>query len=209
MRWLWLSLLIVAAILVPFFLFEDQVTALALRLTSGQTSAGYAALVIGALLASDVVLPIPSSIVSAAAGALLGFWRSFAVIWIGMTISCAIGYWIGARSAGAARRFVGDASLARATDLARRFGGVAIVICRPVPVLAEASTVVAGLLHQPVSRFLMLTAAANAGVALSYAAIGTFSMEVESFLLTFLGAILIPAAGALVARLWFGGGVRR
>ena len=99
MRWALISVLLLALILVPFLLFEDFFNALAARFASGEGSSWYAAIGIGGLLASDVVLPIPSSIVSAAAGVLLGFAGGTAVIWVGMTISCGIGYWIGARSA--------------------------------------------------------------------------------------------------------------
>ncbi len=73
MRWTLISLLILALILVPFLLFEDYFNALAAQFASGEGSTWYAAVALGGLLASDVVLPIPSSIVSAAAGVLLGF----------------------------------------------------------------------------------------------------------------------------------------
>jgi uncharacterized membrane protein YdjX (TVP38/TMEM64 family) len=202
MRWALISVLILALILVPFFLFEDYFNALAERFASGQGSTWYAAAAIGGLLASDVVLPIPSSIVSAAAGVLLGFGGGTAVIWTGMTISCLVGYWIGARSARAAERFVGQSGLARAAGLAARYGSFAIVLCRPIPVLAEASTVFAGLVHAPRQRFFWASALSNLGVALAYAAVGAFSMRVESFLIAFGGALLLPAIGFLVARLW-------
>jgi uncharacterized membrane protein YdjX (TVP38/TMEM64 family) len=204
MRWLLVSLLIAALILIPFALFDDEFNALAERLARGEGSSWYVAAALGGLLASDVLLPIPSSVVSAAAGVLLGFVRGGLVVWIGMNVSCAIGYWIGARSSATARRFVGGDGLARAASLAVRYGDLALVLCRPVPVLAEATVIVGGLVKAPVGRFFAVCAAANAGVALSYAAIGAFSMQVESFLLAFLGALIVPALGALVARLWLG-----
>lgn len=202
MRWTLLAVLVLALILVPFFLFEDWFNQLAARFASGEGSTWYAAAGIGALLASDVVLPIPSSIVSAAAGVLLGFAGGTAVVWTGMTLSCLIGYWIGARSSGAARRFVGERGLARAATLAERYGNFAIVLCRPIPVLAEASTVFAGLIHAPRPRFFWACALANLGVAMAYAAVGAFSMRVESFLLAFAGALLLPALGFLAAKVW-------
>ena len=53
MRWALISVLILALILVPFFLFEDYFNALAARFASGQGSTWYAAVAIGGLLASD------------------------------------------------------------------------------------------------------------------------------------------------------------
>ena len=73
MRWLAVSLLLVTLMLVPFFLFEGYFNTLAARIVAGRISPWAAGLAIAALLGSDVVLPIPSSLVSAAAGVLLGF----------------------------------------------------------------------------------------------------------------------------------------
>src|SRR5690606_37589386 len=138
MRWLWLTLAVLALILVPFFLFESYFTTLAERVASGQVRVPIAVGIIGSLLALDVLLPVPSSIVSAAAGVLLGFWLGATVIWASMTLSCVIAYAIGARSVGLTRRIVGETGLERASRLATRYGSMAIVLCRPVPVLAEA-----------------------------------------------------------------------
>jgi uncharacterized membrane protein YdjX (TVP38/TMEM64 family) len=204
MRWLWLSVAVVALILIPFFLFESYFTALAERAASGGVSPAAAIATIGGLLAFDVVLPVPSSIVSAAAGVLLGFWRGAAVVWGGMMVSCAIAYAIGARSSALARRLVGDEGIARAAATAARYGTFAIVLCRPVPVLAEASVIFAGVIHVPPGRFLAVCALANLGIAVGYAAIGAFSMRVDSFLAAFVGALAVPALGWLIARPWLG-----
>jgi hypothetical protein len=78
-------------------------------------------------------------------------------------------------------------------------------MCRPVPVLAEASVIFAGLVGAPYGRFLALTSLSNLGVAMGYAAFGSFSMSVDSFLLAFLGALLIPGIVMGIAKLTFGG----
>lgn len=202
MRWLWLTLAVVAIILVPFFLFEDYFTGLAARAASGDVSKPAAVAVIGGLLALDVLLPVPSSVVSAAAGVLLGFLGGAAVVWTGMMVSCVIAYAIGSRSLRLTRRIVGDDSLKRAGEVAARYGTFAIALCRPVPVLAETSVIFAGVTRVPVGRFLTVCAWSNLGVAVGYAAIGAFSMTVNSFLIAFLGAMLLPAFAWLVARMW-------
>jgi uncharacterized membrane protein YdjX (TVP38/TMEM64 family) len=159
-----------------------------------------AAALISGFLALDVILPVPSSIVSTGAGVLFGFERGTAVIWVGMMVGSVLGYLLGARATGAARRFVGADGLARAGRVADQYGDWAIIICRPVPVLAEASVILAGLIHTPWRRFTVLTATSNLGVAAAYAAIGAYSMSVGSFLLTFVGAIALPGLTMLVAR---------
>jgi uncharacterized membrane protein YdjX (TVP38/TMEM64 family) len=203
MRWAVIWVVLVALVLVPFFLFEPQFTAFSERMTRSGTAVWLAAWSIFGLLALDVFLPVPSSIVSTAAGVLLGFAAGAAIVWAGMMAACLIGYALGARASGAARRFVGDDGLRRADALARRYGDWTIVMCRPVPVLAEASVIFAGLVRAPFARFATITALSNLGIALGYAAFGAFSMSVDSFLVAFLGALIIPGAAMLIARLTY------
>jgi uncharacterized membrane protein YdjX (TVP38/TMEM64 family) len=206
MRWAVLWVLLLALILVPFFLFESQFNAFATEATRSDATRWLAAASIIGLLALDVLLPVPSSIVSTAAGVLLGFWMSVAVICIGMTIACLVGYVIGAKASNAARRFLGADSLARAHALAESYGDWAIVLCRPVPVLAEASVIFAGLVRAPFRKFFWLTVWSNLGIAAGYSAFGAFSMRIDSFLIAFLGALIIPGMAIAISRLTFARG---
>ena len=202
MRWIVLIGLMFALIIIPFILFEKQFEALGTWLAEGHASGGLAASIIVALLALDVFLPVPSSIVSTGAGVLLGFWRGVAVIWIGMTIGCVIGYAFGAKAAGAARRLVGDDGLARANQIMERHGNWALVVSRPIPVLAESSVVFAGIVRSPVRPFVWMTTLSNLGIALAYTAVGAFSMQMQSFLLTFLAALALPGIAMLLGKKW-------
>jgi uncharacterized membrane protein YdjX (TVP38/TMEM64 family) len=204
MRWAVLWVILLAVVLVPFLLFEKQFEQLATWLAEGHASGWATAGAIGALLALDVFLPVPSSIVSTGAGVLLGFWRGAAVIWFGMTAGCVIGYVFGAYAAAAARRLVGADGLARAAKVMERHGPWAMVICRPIPVLAESSVVFAGLVRTPIGPFLWLTALADLGISIAYAAVGAFSMHLGSFLLSFFGALALPGVALLAGKLWLG-----
>ncbi|HEV3484443.1 MAG TPA: hypothetical protein VG106_03480, partial [Vicinamibacterales bacterium] len=113
MRWALLWVIVVAVVLVPFFLFEEQFNAFAADLTGGGTSPAIAGAAIAALLTFDVLLPVPSSIVSTGAGVLLGFALGAAVVWLGMMAGCLVAYMLGARASGAAQRFVGAESVDR------------------------------------------------------------------------------------------------
>ena len=200
MRWAVIWVVLIGLVLVPFFLFEAQFNAFAAEMTRSDTATWLASSSIFGLLALDVFLPVPSSIVSTAAGVLLGFWRGAAIVWAGMMVACVLGYALGARASGLARRFVGDAGLERADRLLTRYGDWTIVICRPVPVLAEASVIFAGLVGAPFVHFLALTALSNLGIAVGYAAFGAFSMTVDSFLVAFLGALIIPGVVMWMAK---------
>jgi uncharacterized membrane protein YdjX (TVP38/TMEM64 family) len=201
-RWAILIGLMFALIIIPFIVFEKQFEALGTWLAEGHASGWTSASIIAALLALDVFLPVPSSIVSTGAGVLLGFWPGAAVIWIGMTIGCAIGYVFGVKAAAAARKLVGADGLARANSIMERHGNWALVVCRPIPVLAESSVVFAGLVRSPVQPFIWMTTLSNLGIALAYAAVGAFSMEAQSFLLTFAAALALPGIAMLAGKLW-------
>ena len=202
MRWVILIGLMFALIIIPFLIFEKQFEALGTWLAEGHASGWLSATTIAGLLALDVFLPVPSSIVSTGAGVLLGFWRGAAVIWLGMTVGCALGYAFGAKAAGAARRLVGEDGLARANQIMDRHGNWALVVCRPIPVLAESSVVFAGLVRSPLRPFVWMTTLSNLGIALAYAAVGAFSMEIQSFLLTFAAALALPGVAMLAGRRW-------
>ena len=200
MRWVVLIGLMFALIIIPFIIFEQQFEALGTWLAEGHASGWASASIIAALLALDVFLPVPSSIVSTGAGVLLGFWRGVAVIWIGMSLGCVIGYAFGAKAAGAARRLVGDEGLARANRVMERHGNWALVVSRPIPVLAESSVVFAGIVRSPIRPFVWMTTLSNLGIALAYAAVGAFSMQMQSFFLAFLAALALPGLAMLAGR---------
>lgn len=204
MRWALLWTVLIALILIPFFLFEAQFNALAEQISAGGTSRWVAAGGIFALLALDVFLPVPSSIVSTAAGVLFGLTRGALIVWSGMMAGCFIAYMVGVRAVSAARWIVGAENLARSETLMRKYGESAIVLCRPVPVLAEATVVFAGIVRAPFARFTALTAVSNLGIALGYAAFGAFSMRLNSFVVAFLGALLLPGIVLAISRMTFG-----
>jgi membrane protein DedA with SNARE-associated domain len=193
-RWTLLTLALLAFILVPFVLFQTPINAWTEQFLESGRSKPLAAAVLAALLAGDVLLPVPSSLVSTAAGYLLGFVPAAVVSWTGMTAGCGLGYlagsWAGGASAG---RFVSESNLARVAAARERHGDWMLVLFRAVPVLAEASVIFAGFIRMPAGRFFAVTTPANLGISVAYAAVGAFAVDANSFLLAFAGAILLPA----------------
>lgn len=196
LRWGALAVLALALILVPFLLFEAQFTAWGGGVLEGarREPAAVAAIVI-ALLAGDVVLPVPSSLVSTFSGGVFGWAVGAVVIWVGMMLGCITGYGLGA-SAGRllAIKVVGEGEMARAQRLFRHAGPAALIVARAAPVLAEASTLAAGAARMPIGSFLLATAVANLGVSVAYAAVGAAAFSAGSFLIAFMGLAAIPAA---------------
>jgi uncharacterized membrane protein YdjX (TVP38/TMEM64 family) len=201
LRWTLLVLAVLAIILVPFMLFGDQIDAWTEGFLETARRSWVTVAVLSGLLMVDILAPIPSSLVSTASGYLLGFFEGLAASAIGMTVSCIAGYWLAATFGHpVANRIVGEDELERLKELSLRLGDWVIIICRPVPMLAEASVIFAGLSHTPLPRFLLLTTLSNIAISAVYAAVGAFSASVNSFLLAFFGSILIPAIAMLIMR---------
>jgi len=97
MRWAILWILLIGLVLLPFLLFEAQFNQFAEYITRSDTSRWLVGTAVFALLALDVFLPVPSSIVSTASGVLLGFAPGSAVVWGGMMAGCLLGYAVGVR----------------------------------------------------------------------------------------------------------------
>ena len=190
------GLLLFAAIIVPFTIWEDAILAWTDRFTHTPGNAGAVAATLAALLAADIVLPVPSSLVSTAAGALLGFWLGALTSWMGMTLGSLAGYALGKASP----RWLGAADRDRLENARKKWGDWIVIVFRPVPVLAEASCVFAGASAMPLRRFAMLASLANLGISLAYAGTGAFAASRESFLLAFAGAVTIPAIAMFLLR---------
>lgn len=200
-RWTFLSMLLLAFIMVPFALMGAKMDGWSVAQLNdlGQQRALIALFII-ALLASDVLLPVPSSIVATMSGALLGFQLGALTTFIGMTAGCVLAFAIGRYAAApVVEKLVGAEQVSALRRMSEKYGNWTLVVARPVPVLAEASTLMAGATRMEFTRFMAATSAANLGVALAYAAVGAYAANVQSFLLAFAGAILIPAALKLVA----------
>lgn len=197
LRWALLWLAALALILIPFFLLEERVERLPDLIANWQAGRWIAGGAIAGLLALDILLPVPSSVLSTAAGAMLGFVPGAFASLIGMTAGCVLGHWLGRRSA---QRFIDAGELARVSKASSRLGPWVVVVFRAVPVLAEASVFFAGVTGMPRGRFLTLAAASNLGISAVYAAVGAYAVKAESFLLAFAGAIIVPLVAMLIAR---------
>ena len=195
LRWSVLALGALALILVPFALFESAFAVSAERALSPGESGPLAAAAIVSFLALDVFLPVPSSFVATASGMLLGVARGAVVTWVGMQAGALLGYALG-RTAGlrAAARVVGRSGIERAEESHRRWGAYSLVASRAVPVLAEASVVLAGTARMPLRKFAALAGASNGAIAVVYAAVGAHALETGAFLLAFGASVGIPGA---------------
>lgn len=200
MRWAIVGILVALAIVGPFLIWGDVVDAWVEAWTDDRRPTAITVLAFGALLAADVLLPVPSSVVAVAAGMRLGLLGAILTLSTGATVGCAIGWGVG-RGLGrpGLRRFVGPRALARFDDLVARHGVGALVVSRAVPVLAEASVIAAGAGRFGFLRTMAWTAGANVVVALVYAGAGELAVATETPAIALLVALGVPGVAILVS----------
>ena len=161
-----------AALLVVFLIIEwAQVPLLVDPGPSLHTVSVMAAMMGVGLLVGDAVLPVPSSLVMVALGATFGLAGGIALSVLGSMGGFALGYALGRRSQGAVTKAVDADDVERAAALVRRWGVLAIVASRPLPLVAETVAISAGAFGvRPASAFAAaLAGSVGPAAAFSYA----------------------------------------
>ncbi len=169
--------------------------------TSAMHKGGIGAALLGVgLLVADVVLPVPSSVVMVMHGTMFGVALGAVLSLVGSLGATAFGFWVGRRGGGLVDRLVSSADKARINQLIRRYGLVAIVITRPLPLLAETTAIMAGTTSLT-WRSLLAGAVLGAGPpSLIYAVAGAFAPGFGSDLWSFVAVIVIAGVGWWFAR---------
>jgi uncharacterized membrane protein YdjX (TVP38/TMEM64 family) len=190
-----LPMIVVLAIpIVPFLIFGQVGVERALdQWRENPPPPMFVAAAVIALLATDILLPIPSSLVSTLAGWQLGALGGTAASWAGMTLGAAIGFalarWFGQPAVAWLTR---EGDLARTRLLAERFGPALLVLGRGVPVLAEATVLLLGMHGMSWRRFLPPVLLANLGLALAYSVFGQIAEHYHWLPLALAIAIALP-----------------
>lgn len=147
------------------------------------------ALVGAGLLAADVLLPIPSSIVGTMLGARLGWGAGWAVTFAGLMAGHSGAYFVSRRLL----RQRNDA-LPEAPTL------VALFLSRPVPVLAEALVFTAGAARMSWPQFMVACGSGNLIYAGALTLNGSRLVPDAWMGLGLLLPMLLPVAGWLIWR---------
>jgi uncharacterized membrane protein YdjX (TVP38/TMEM64 family) len=145
------------------------------------------------LLVADVVLPIPSSVILVANGALFGVIGGTALSLLGSLGAAAFGFLLGRRGSNVIEKLATPQQKARADALLARWGALAVLVTRPVPLLAETTVILAGASPMTWTRMLTASAAGAFPACLLYALTGATSHTFRSGALMF--ACVLTLAG--------------
>jgi len=196
-RLLALIAVVLAIPILPFLGFGESLeTRMTAWLNTAMPPGAVAGMVVG-LLATDILLPVPSSVVSTFSGKMLGFWGGTAASWLGMTLGAALAFGL-VRAWGRplARRLTGPEELERLDALSARFGPLVLVLARPVPVFAEASVILLASSRLSWWRFAVAVSLSNLGIAAAYAILG----DTVQLPVALVASIAIPLLAAALAR---------
>lgn len=185
--------LILLVPIVPFLLFGADFEAWVKHWDERPYSVpATAALIIG-LLATDILLPTPSSMISTMGGVWLDWPLGTAASWAGMTLGAVIGFALARRFGKPFALWMSrEEDLHRMQGLSNRFGPAVLIISRGVPVLAEASVLLMGLHQLAWRRFLPAVLLSNLGIALAYSAFGHYAEQHQWLPLALGVSIALP-----------------
>ena len=191
-----------AFFLLLFFVVEALGVQLLTDPTPWMRHGGVLAAVLGvSLLIADVLLPVPSSLVMVAHGALFGVVIGTLLSLLGSVGAALFGFAIGRRGGRLLERIVTPEERARADKMLARWGALAIVITRPVPILAETVAIMTGTSSIGWARMALASFAGSLPPALLYALTGAAYANFQSFVLMFVATLFVAGSFWFIGRL--------
>lgn len=190
-------------IIITFLLWGNQINELFdkfLEQAKEEQNQGLVRNILFFTLASDILLPIPSSLASTLCGHYLGFWEGFLVSFMAMNISSFIGYFIGRFCTSIAMKLIKQKEIQQLDNSSKNKGACWILAMRPVPVLAEASVLYAGIKKLPIKSVAWGLLLGNATVSAIYALLGTYTSNDAGVAAAFIGVIIVSGIFWLLAK---------
>lgn len=199
MRYLGVVVGMVAALLAMFAVVESLGIAVLTDPQPWLDRGGVAAAATGVgLLVADVALPVPSSLVMVAHGAVFGVLVGAALSLAGSVAATLVGFAIGRRGGRVLDGLVSTEERRRADALLQRWGVLALLVTRPVPILAETVAILAGASGLPWGRTALAAVAGSLPAALLYGLAGAVAASFGDATLVFGVVLALGAVAWLV-----------
>ncbi|MCO6047200.1 VTT domain-containing protein [Aeoliella sp. ICT_H6.2] len=163
--------------------------------------AGWLVAALVAVLAADILLPVPSGPVITLAGGQLGIALTAASAWVGLMLGGVAAFAVTKRWGPAvARRLAAPEELDNLRATAHEHDVWLLLVTRPLPILAEATVLLCGALDTRWSRLLWTLSVGNAAVATAFAVLGSQAEEHEWMATAIVLSVVVPLAGTWVVR---------
>lgn len=177
--------------IIPFLIFGKQIETLVHRWIDLPMSNLQVGLIVAGLLWADIILPVPSSVVTTFAGAKLGWFGASLASNLGMTCAAITAFALGRLSNRVGFGCLSTAQVAIGEASVRNWGPWAIVLSRGIPLVAEIVLIYVAAKRMPFRHFFWPTLFANSAICLGYALLGQWAADRE-----WLG-IALGASGVL------------
>lgn len=200
-RYAIVALGIATLILISFLLVEALGIATLTDPSQDIRAGGWiAALIGGGLLLADVFIPIPSSVIMIAHGAAFGVFGGFLLSFAASVGGAMIGWWVGHKGSPLMNRMVTPRERRQANAFILRYGVLAIIISRLLPIVAETVAIMAGTTDIGWRRMLVATSIGAVPPALIYAIAGSATTDFSSGVLVTVGVVIVGVVAWLVGR---------
>lgn len=129
------------------------------------------------MLAADVILPVPSSLVMIANGKILGMAGGTVLSFLAGMVSSYIGFLLGRFAGSRVNVFFSEPEKRAGDRLFEKFGAFAIIVSKCLPILSEVLSFVSGNTSMSLNRFLRYSVFGHVIISLMYAAVGAYAQE--------------------------------
>lgn len=133
-------------------------------------------------------------------GALFGVFAGTLLSLLGSTGAAVFGFWIGRRGGKLLERLVTAEERDRTNRLLEQWGTLAIIVTRPIPLLAETVAIMAGASPLGWGRTALAALAGSLPPALLYALTGASAGRFQNTALRFLFVLLITGLFWILGR---------
>lgn len=175
---------IIIVIFIAFGSFENYSTDLLNSLSDKPFS--FSA-ISGLILVGDIVLPVPSSVVMYLNGYVLGTGYGTLLSFVSLMISSVLGYGLG----GAPRFIKLIQSKKQTSKILEKYGGIAIILTRGIPILSESICMVCGYNKMNFKNYMTFNFIGFLPICILYAYMGTIASELNAFLYALILSIVV------------------
>jgi uncharacterized membrane protein YdjX (TVP38/TMEM64 family) len=124
-------------------------------------------------------------------GALFGVVGGTLLSLVGSTGATLFGFWLGRRGGGLLERLVSPEERERADNMLKRWGMLAIIVTRPVPLLAETIAIMAGTSSMGWGSMALAALLGSWPPAVLYALTGASVVKFQNTALVFVFVLLV------------------
>jgi uncharacterized membrane protein YdjX (TVP38/TMEM64 family) len=183
-------------VLAMFLFFSEMEQWIGLYLNAQRSKWNYA-IFSSLFLTADIILPIPSSLIMILNGKILGAILGSLISFVSGLTSSMIGFYMGCRSMPFVNRFFNVRERNAGNMFFEKYGNLAIVMSKSLPVISESLSVVAGTTSVSFRSFFLYSAAGHLTVSLAYGVIGSYAFSLDSKLVSGLVIFAVPVIGWL------------